>query len=206
MVSHDIAWLTLLQQFWLLLNPLIIWQQFHLLDCHQIMWYGIQGLEHLAKATTPNSTSFTLTLLPICSWTHTCHLKNGSYLIVPLNATWTTDLWRTGFSTTLLISICTRIEYELHSTTLLQLIPHWFSLEMIHTSTHPISPTNTIPTLHPTLYKTQSEFSEIHPNSFSNRTIRSVIQSIQSNVNQHTKLILSLPFSLSPFQNNQMNV
>ena len=116
------------------------------------------------------------------------------------------DLWPTGFSTTLPISICTRIEQELHSTTLLQLISHWFPLEMIHTSTHPISPANPIPTLQPTLYETQSEFSEIHPNSFSNTAIRSVIQFIQRETNHHPKPFLYLSFSLSPAQNNQMNV
>ena len=104
-------------------------------------------------------------------------------------------------STMYVIRICTHIEQELHSTTLLQLIPHWFSLEMIHTSTHLMFPTNTIPTLHPTLYETQSEFSEIHPNSFSNRALRSIIQSIQRKVNQHPKPFLFLSFSLSPFQN-----
>ena len=94
----------------------------------------------------------------------------------------------------------------MHSTTRLQLIPHWFSLEMIRTPFHPIFPANLTPTLHLTLYETQSEFSEIHPNSFSNRTIRSAIQSIQREANHHPKPLLYLSFSLSPFQNNHMNV
>ena len=98
------------------------------------------------------------------------------------------------------------MEQELHSITRLQLITHWFSLEMIHTSTHPISPTNPIPTLQPTLHSTQNEFSEIHPNSLSNRAIRSTTQSIQREVNHHPIPLLYLSFSLSPFQNNQMNV
>ena len=77
---------------------------------------------------------------------------------------------------------------------------------MIHTPTHLYCPTNPIPTLHLTLYYTQSEFSEIHPNSLSNRAVRSAIQHIQREVNQHPIPLSHLSFSLSPFQNNQMNV
>ena len=58
---------------------------------------------------------------------------------------------------------------------------------MIHIPVHTISPTNIIPTLHPTLLWTQSEFSEIHSNSLFNRTIRSTIQCTQDGINHYPK-------------------
>ena len=165
----------------------------------------VQCSKHLSKATTPKSPHKPLTLLPICSWTHTHHLNNGSYLIVPVNATWTTDLWAIGFSITMIFPTHSSIACHLDTTIRLQFIPHWFSLEMIHTPFHPISLTNHIPTLHVTLYLTQSEFSEIHPNSLFTRTIRSTIQYPQGEMKYHPKPFFFPSFSPSPLQNNQMN-
>ena len=104
-----------------------------------------------------------------------------------------------GFST------YSSIVYYSHTTTRLQFILHWFSLEMIHTSFQPVSPTNPIPTLHLTLSKTRREFSEIHSNSLFNRTTHSTIQYPQCEINHYPKTFLYLSFSPSPFQNNQMN-
>ena len=76
---------------------------------------------------------------------------------------------------------------------------------MIHTPTHLYCPTNPISLSHPTLHSTQDEFSQIHPNSLSNRTIRSIIQFIQRKANHHPIPLPHLSFSLSPAQNSQMN-
>ena len=124
---------------------------------------------------------------------------------MPVNATWTTDLWRTGLSTTLLISIIVHVACSMYSTTRLQLICQWFPLEVIHTPVHPTSPINLVFIQCSTPLGSQSEISEIESDSLFNRAVRLVIQYTQSEIECYSKPLPFLSFLLFPIWNDEMN-